>query len=444
VEAPLYGDPKELRMPLESARAAQFKTACALSALTVCGLLLITGRLTSALPTAGVRAWLPALETPATITKPPPLRNRDSFQYTITTTSQTGSSSNTTTVTDDETVTHPVSFGTRMNTYAVTDTYSDDPSYSPESYLGFVSEGSVYAIVNYGFFGSDDAGRSFSYKQVTHTPFDIVAEYPESVGLSWANNFEYQGEELDLFSSCCGLEVLMASRASGAYRLTYSFCGTSTCSRSSDSLKSNGLGRIWSENSSSSSSFTTVAFGLPVASGSSYAIPVTCSGDCTDNGYTPGTVEVPDWYPGGGAPLSPLSNSSDRIAASMKAPKTCDSMAGTTAYDVHEKYYDLNPVQGYYQTRTTDSYDSPTMGLVCSISVTVTRNYNNTTDGALTSLNTTTIVTVLTSEHLHSGRSGTGIAAPHVAGFANRLRIAQRPRRDLFDWDFLNLTRPER
>ena len=109
-------------------------------------------------------------------------------------------------MTDNETVTHPATFGSKVHAYGVIDTYSDDPSYTPETYLGFVREGSEYALVNYGFLGANSS--SFSDEQMNHAPYEIELKYPESVGLSWTNNFEYKGELLNLFSSCCGLEIL--------------------------------------------------------------------------------------------------------------------------------------------------------------------------------------------------------------------------------------------
>lgn len=63
-----------------------------------------------------------------------------------------------------------------------------------------------------------------------------------------------------------------------------------------------------------------------------------------------GTVSVPDWYPGQGG--LPKTFYSDRFAVvgAAKMPSSCGSRAGTSSTQVNERFENLDPVQGFYNT----------------------------------------------------------------------------------------------
>jgi hypothetical protein len=70
----------------------------------------------------------------------------------------------------------------------------------------------------------------------------------------------------------------------------------------------------------------------------------------------PGTTKVPDWYPRDGA--LPKTLYSDRFEALgyNYAPPTCGSWSGQSANVVIEKFANLDPVQGFYNTYEAQYY----------------------------------------------------------------------------------------
>ena len=111
----------------------------------------------------------------------------------------------------------------------------------------------------------------------------------------------------------------------------------------------------------------TVMVGRPVRSGGRYAIPVemyrasTCSGPVqVQKGFSP------DWYPGGGLPPSPLSQSTTTDEGVAAIPSDCNvaPSVATRAEKLVLSASDLNPLGGFTSTTHAQYYAQP-LGLVC-------------------------------------------------------------------------------
>jgi hypothetical protein len=66
--------------------------------------------------------------------------------------------------------------------------------------------------------------------------------------------------------------------------------------------------------------------------------------------FKPGTVEVPDWYPGHGGLPSTLYSDEFSVVGMAKAPASCGKWAGKASSEVIEEFANLDPVQGFYDT----------------------------------------------------------------------------------------------
>ena len=353
-----------------------------------------------------------------------PYSNGDTFEYSITykiTVSQPSSTpaAGNANLTDSETVTYPATYG-KKDVYLLTDTENYGPSYPGgyvvKSYYGFVAEHSERALLEYGYRWEDIYESSVvgNFVQMNDKPYSIAAEYPESAGLGWSDNFGYKSSGWDAYSG--GSSYREEIEADGAYRSTTQYTGPSSTQTDIDHLTSNSTGKsIVDVNGSESGEWT---FGLPFVSRGSEFIPV-------KRGKT--TTDVPDWFPGSGAPLLPLSDTSVKIVAYAGAPGVCRSQAGTYAYDIRMKTRYLDPVGGSYMTDTYDAFDNPSLGLICSVDSETNRLYFNASNGALEETLVYKTIWVLTGEQPSIGTGGH--AAP--------LRFMCLPKRARFPMEFL-------
>ncbi|MBV9233600.1 MAG: hypothetical protein JO030_06110 [Candidatus Eremiobacteraeota bacterium] len=69
-----------------------------------------------------------------------------------------------------------------------------------------------------------------------------------------------------------------------------------------------------------------------------------------------GTVKVPDWYPGDGPLPETLYSDDFRVAGPAKMPSDCGQRQGQASTKVVERFANLDPVQGFYNTYTADYY----------------------------------------------------------------------------------------
>jgi hypothetical protein len=140
----------------------------------------------------------------------------------------------------------------------------------------------------------------------------------------------------------------------------------------------------------------STTFSAPKKSGSKYLITVV---------YTPPTgsqttTQVPDWFPGNGPPKSLVTDERED-SGTAKVPTDCGkATAGQTAELLVESYSALDIVLGTYETFTDDTYVVAGEGIVCVTESKTTNTYDNRDTGALTSAETVTSTTGLTSETL--------------------------------------------
>lgn len=69
-----------------------------------------------------------------------------------------------------------------------------------------------------------------------------------------------------------------------------------------------------------------------------------------------GRVDVPDWYPGNGPLPATLYYDRFRVVGPAKIPSGCGRQTGKASTEVIERYADLDPVQGFYNTYKTWYY----------------------------------------------------------------------------------------
>ena len=70
----------------------------------------------------------------------------------------------------------------------------------------------------------------------------------------------------------------------------------------------------------------------------------------------PGTAKVPDWYPGHGALPKVLYSDNFSVTGSATIPSNCRSWKGKSASEVIERFANLDPVQGFYDTYVATYY----------------------------------------------------------------------------------------
>ncbi len=285
---------------------------------------------------------------------------------------------------------------TTTGTYVITDTYGQ----SFDGVDGLIrtqidyGTGSLYqliyqTIVPAGFLTADvkviGQVTNFDYPSTPPSPYTVSEAYiapyyiddviPEHKGGTFSRN---QTATLTYTGYVTGTTD---ANANGAYSLTQSAGGSSF----QIDLSANGTG---SEVLSTPPNTTSWTFGLPVASGSGNVIPVTAS----FNGGAATSTNVPDWYPGGGAPSQPLQtdtvteNGPTTLPASCSVPPQYTLLATSST----EVFYELDPIGGYTTTYTLDEYDSPFFGSLCYNQVTTTNVYDNVDTGSLLATQTET------------------------------------------------------
>jgi hypothetical protein len=265
-----------------------------------------------------------------------------------------------------------------------------------------VRSGAIYALQQYNYLETDYDGSvvDATLTETLGKPYSTLAEYPEKAGLKWTDNFPYT---IDYAIDTGSFQFVEAGtqEADGAYVLTETTKSGSYDNVTKYDLKANGTGTLKSETTGSPT--IDFVFGLPIKKDGSEVIPVKINGQ---------TTYVPDWFPGGGEPLSPLEYYSSKIISLGKAPTTCGAQSGAAAYDVRETGYSLDPVGGELGTQTEDFYDSPTLGLVCSVDVVQYSVYDNESSGNVSVTFANTVVQVLTGES--TLRTGAPARAPLV------------------------------
>jgi hypothetical protein len=143
--------------------------------------------------------------------------------------------------------------------------------------------------------------------------------------------------------------------------------------------------------------------GVPVASGTGYAIPVTTDQQFATLGATPAPTattmpySAADWYPGGALPASPLQTDTVTVKGAATAlPAGCaGAVSEPNVFEIDTTSTTLNVVQPSYAMTTQQSFNS-NGNPVCILRTTTTKNYALTT-GLLAQTTTETFAQILTS-----------------------------------------------
>jgi hypothetical protein len=282
--------------------------------------------------------------------------------------------------------------------------------------VDFKKDGALYLLEylasSYALYsGSQQYGTE---SLINKKPYDITAEYPESAGLQWNNNYAADFTFSENFGTF-NLGITESQKADGSYTEVQTTSGASGQSTTEWDLKSDGTGFLLSEQPSQPSQKYLI--GLPVLQGSGEFIPVKLGKQ---------TTYVPDWYPGGGAPLSPLLSYTTTVGALANTPSTCGAEGGQPAYDVHQVGIGLDPIGGEYVIATRDQYDSPTQGMICLVDAVQYAFYDNLNSGQVTSTEAVTDVEVLSGEHISPAHSGARAPVLGMRRLPARLRSLTR------------------
>jgi hypothetical protein len=220
------------------------------------------------------------------------------------------------------------------------------------------------------------------------TPF-VYDELPETRGASWPESVALKETINDYDTTSQNNPNVLSGTLTEQSDGSYDASGKWYDVPETRHVSSNGTGYIISGPSNGS---TEWSYGLPQAGSSGEVIPATESyaGQSATN-------LVPDWYPGGGAPLTPLATESTRDLGQVAAPATCGTQAKTVATHIAISETQLDPVAGFTATDDQNLYVVPGTGYICKLEVDTQRNYDTENTGALTSTKTIKTSQILTS-----------------------------------------------
>jgi hypothetical protein len=354
-----------------------------------------------------------------------PIADGDTFEYANTSTDVIVSPSqpplkSRVASTETETVAYPVKRGLNEQAYELAGTEvraRSDESTAFADFAVFVPAGPAYALAYFAedetfLLGNKKIGASTSSDD---KPYDIVAEYPETVGLDWSNNFSSKFETMQ-HEAGFKSSSFAKSQANGAYVGGLTFVTPSQRFIEKNDLKSDGTGSLSQETPSHPRQ--TYTFGLPFQSGDAEVIPVETEGQTTD---------VPDWYPNGGQPAHPPAYASVAIVSLGETPATCGAQAKSAAYDIRRTGYALDPTSGTYLTEKEDLFDSPTAGMICSTGSILTTTYDELSTGEFEFYEMETFRSILTGRNVRAdGTHGLAPLRPMRSPLAELLRSAAR------------------
>jgi hypothetical protein len=264
-------------------------------------------------------------------------------------------------------------------------------------YVNLVSSGGHTQYVEYGYNYSDEIHYSSTVTEYDSTiltyatPFvnDVLPEEArwssaEPIALKQTIN-DYDKTPQNSPNILSGTQTRAADGSYYASGMVYDVPETRL-------LRSNGTGYIIDGPSSGASEW---AYGLPLMKSSHEVIPATES-----YAGKSATNFVPDWYPGGALPKSPLATASTSDLGAVKAPASCGKRAGVLATHLESTFSSLDPVEGNIITEVLDDYVVPGVGYICTLDAVVQKTYDTEYAGTLTSTTKTNTSQILTSEVL--------------------------------------------
>lgn len=165
-------------------------------------------------------------------------------------------------------------------------------------------------------------------------------------------------------------------------------------------LNGNSFSRTLSSDGSGSQSFksatssTDTTVGLPAANNGVSTIPIAVTVDSTKTTTT--NYSATDWYPGGGAPISPLVLETRTVVGpTATLPAECSGAVLRPGIDeIDTTTTSLNPMGPTFTKTTTRNFSAGDGASVCQLSTETESSYDLDT-GALVSTTTTTTATLL-------------------------------------------------
>jgi hypothetical protein len=167
-------------------------------------------------------------------------------------------------------------------------------------------------------------------------------------------------------------------------------------------VNGNTYSRTQNSDGSGSELFTTAegttatSVAVPVAADGTDTIPVVRT--VTAKTAVATNYSAADWYPGGGAPSSPLVLQTRTVVGSASSlPAECSgALLQPDMYEIDTTTTDLNTVTATYSTTTTRAFNDANAVSVCQLSSEVSSSFDVLT-GALISTTTTTTATLLST-----------------------------------------------
>lgn len=264
-------------------------------------------------------------------------------------------------------------------------------------YINLVAAGGATQYVEYGYNYKDV--RDLTHGVIEHdntvltyaTPYEYDS-LPETPGAGWTEPVAFKETVNDYYHTPENNPNILSGTLTQAQDGSYTASGEQFNVPVTRLLVSSGTGELIEGPASAPVEWS---FALPQSSGSGEVIPATESYDGQS-----ATNLVPDWYPGGGAPASPLAIASMTDAGTTKAPTKCGTRAGSVATHLTSTLVQLDPVAGFTLTDVQQFYVVPGVGYICKLDASVQTSYDNEVTGKVTSIQKTDVTQVLVSEVL--------------------------------------------
>ncbi len=279
--------------------------------------------------------------------------------------------------------------GTSTSTPTTTIDYTD--------YINEVDTGGQKRYVDFGYDDKVIIDETHGVTERDHTSVEYGTPFindvlPEITGASWTNPVAIKETVNDYDQTPNNSPNILSGTLTRAADGSYTASGENYDVPITRQVNPNGTGFLVLGPASAPEEWS---YALPQAGSSGEVIPATESFDAMTH-----TNDVPDWYPGGGAAASPLAQATGSDAGVVAMPKTCGTQAGGKAKHLKLAFTQLDTVAGFTDAQTDDLYVIPGEGLVCKLESIVQTNYDNENTGTVTSVDTTTLSEVLTSEVL--------------------------------------------
>lgn len=205
------------------------------------------------------------------------------------------------------------------------------------------------------------------------TPF-VVVEMPFSAGRTWSRSAAYS-DVYDQRSNHPAVRIngQTVYDADGSYSLVATGAEGGQTLRSRSALASDGS---YQSQYGLGSCRVTDDVGAPVMQAAKYVIPYAMSAKGCPGAPAPVATTLPDWYPGGALPPSPLrsANAVDMGAAAIPASCGVAPSIATRGEKIVVTSTGFNPL-GTVGHGTETSYFATGIGLVCTESVAISQLY---------------------------------------------------------------------